>query len=437
MMRRIPLWLELSAAILIALIVSNAITVAIIAAKRNAETRNERLSTLENRIGGVAALLQQLPASEHDKLLKVASMQGERISISTRPKVGVDADRDTAAENRLRKSLALEADIRIAKRGAPALNLFGPRSRERLALTIALGPDEFLNAEFAWPPGASLLPELIFASLVAALALLIVALWLSYRFSRPLQRLSLASEKMTDGKAVDPIPETGPQLLRNAARAFNAMSQRLMATLQNQRTLLASIGHDLRTPITSLMIKSEFIADADLKERMRVSLEELQSTTEAALEAAHMGMGEERPREVDVAALVESMCADLSDLGGEITFIESPSLSAVCRPNDIRRASRNLVENALRYGTSARVAVAGDGNGSITITVDDDGPGLKPDEIPRVFDPFVRLTSANKANGYGLGLTLARTTPAAASGDITLANRESGGLRATLSIARG
>ena len=149
------------------------------------------------------------------------------------------------------------------------------------------------------------------------------------------------------------------------------MSRRLMATLENQRVLLASIAHDLRTPITSLMIKSEFIADAELKERMRLSLEELQTTTEAALEAAQTGMGEEKPREVDVAALVESMCADLVDLGGDVTFVESGTVKAMCRPNEIRRAARNLVENALRYGKCARVALRA-GGGQIAITVDDD-----------------------------------------------------------------
>jgi signal transduction histidine kinase len=130
------------------------------------------------------------------------------------------------------------------------------------------------------------------------------------------------------------------------------------------------------------------------------------------------------------------MCADLTDIGGSVTFLDSPKLNAVCRPNDIRRASRNLVENALRYGTNARVAVVSKENG-ITITVDDDGPGLKADEIVRVFDPFVRLASTrNDAAGYGLGLNLARTVARNHGGDITLANREGGGLRAALAISR-
>jgi signal transduction histidine kinase len=336
----------------------------------------------------------------------------------------------------LRKILGSSADIRIAKRGAPELSLFAPpsRNKERLALAIALSPSEWLNAEFAWPPGASLLPELIFASLVAAGALLIVALWLSYRFSTPLQRLSLASERMTDGKAVDPVPETGPFALRRAARAFNTMSRRLMATLENQRTLLASIAHDLRTPITSLVIKSEFIADTDLKDRMLASLEELQATTEAALEAAQTGMGEERPREVDITALIESLCADLADLGGDVTFVESASINTTCRPNEIRKAVRNLIENAMRYGKRARVAVTAD-TSVITITIDDDGPGLKADEITRAFDPFVRLNAlGNKSHGYGLGLALTRSVARNHNGDVSLANRQAGGLRATLTI---
>src|SRR5689334_10667410 len=119
MTRRLPLWLELSGAILIALIVSNAITVAIITTKRAAETREERLSAMENRVAGVSTLLAQLPAGERQRLLKIASIPGERLTIGARPRVGAEAERDIAAENRLRKTLGVAADIRIAKRGVP------------------------------------------------------------------------------------------------------------------------------------------------------------------------------------------------------------------------------------------------------------------------------------------------------------------------------
>jgi signal transduction histidine kinase len=211
-----------------------------------------------------------------------------------------------------------------------------------------------------------------------------------------------------------------------------------MAMFDNQRVLLGSIAHDLRTPITALKIKSEFIADAELRERMNASLDELQAMTEAALEAARTGMSEEALREIDVTALVESVCTDLADMGGDVQFTEGAAVKAVCRPNEIRRVARNLIENAMRYGTRARVAVREEA-GLIAMTVDDDGPGLKREEIARVFDPFVRLESSRnrETGGLGLGLTLARAVARGHGGDIVLGNREGGGMRATLTMMRG
>jgi len=440
---RVPLWLELSAAILIALIGSNAVTLAIMESDRARIIRAERLSAIEDRLTAVARLLVRLAPSEREDIMKIASKHRERVSIGSRPRVAENAERDAAAEQRVKAVLEDVAitDVRIAKRGSTPFDWFGfaPRRRggyERLSVTIALTPGSWLNAEYVWPPGSSLMSPLILSGGVASLALLAVAVWIAYRFSVPLQRLSEASAEMARGRAVAPVPETGPFALRSAAHAFNTMSRRLMATLENQRVLLASIAHDLRTPITSLKIKSEFIEDAELKERMNASLDELQATTEAALEAARTGMGAEPAREVDVAALVESMCADLADMGGDVTFEEGPTVRAVCRPNEIKRAARNLVENALRYGERARVSVRAAGE-FVAIVVDDDGPGLKADERERVFDPFVRLEASRnrETGGLGLGLTLARAMARGHGGDIALTNRDGGGLRATLTLA--
>lgn len=441
--RRVPLWLELSAVILVALIGSNAITFALVEYDRARVIRAERLTAIEDRLTAVARLLIRLPRSEREDILKIASVRRERVSIGDTPRVARDAERDADAEARVREALGDVAisDVRIAKRGSPSFSWFGLAERrrggyERLSVAIAVAPGQWLNGEFVWPPGSSLLEPLILSVAVASLALIAVAVWLAYRISTPLQRLSEASSEMARGRSVAPVPETGPFVLRNAAHAFNTMSRRLMATLENQRVLLASIAHDLRTPITSLKIKSEFIEDQELRERMTESLDELQATTEAALEAARTGMGEEPAREVDVTALVESMCADLSDMGGDVTFQEGPAVRALCRPNEVKRAARNLVQNALRYGVRARVSVARTG-GLVSIVVDDDGPGLKADDMERVFDPFVRLESSRsrETGGMGLGLTLARAIARGHGGDVALANRDGGGLRATLTLA--
>jgi len=441
--KRVPLWLELSAAILLALIASNAVTFTIVEYQRSQEIRSERLRAIENRLTALAGLLSRLPESERADLLKVAAGRRETVKISDKPVVGERSkERDADAEARLRQELGPLAvgEVFVAKRGSTDINFFSRRprlTRERMSVAIKLQTSKWLNAEFSWPQGSSLLPGLLLSAGVASIVLLAVAIWFGYRFSGPLQRLAEASAEMARGRSVAPVPETGPYALKAAARAFNTMSRRLMATLENQRVLLASIAHDLRTPMTSLMIKSEFIEDGDLKERMRVSLEELQATTEAALEAARTGMGEEPSRQVDVAALVESMCADLADMGSDVTFAESGPVHAVCRPNEIRRAARNLVENAVRYGKRARVSVGSEGD-KVVVVVDDDGSGLTKEQIDRVFDPFVRLEESRnrETGGLGLGLTLARAIARGHGGDIALINRDGGGLRATLTLMR-
>ncbi|MCE9521725.1 MAG: HAMP domain-containing protein [Alphaproteobacteria bacterium] len=436
---RVPLWLELSAAILIALIASNAVTFAVVEVQRAREIKAERMGAIEDRIAALMNLLGRVPETARADLFKVASVRRERVSIGAIPRVAQDAARDEEAEARLTAALGALAtgDVRVAKRGLPEVLPFAAKRRggiERLSVAVALAPGQWLNAEFYWPEGASLLPGLLLSAAVASFALLIVAVWLAYRLSRPLQRLAAASSEMAHGRAGAPIPESGPFVLRTATAAFNTMSRRLMATLENQRVLLASIAHDLRTPITSLKLKSEFIDDGEVRDGMRASLDELQALTEAALEAARSGAGEEAAREVDVAALVESLCADLSELGGEVVFAEAGPVTALCRPHEIKRAARNLVENALKYGKQARVAVAVQ-DAVVAITVDDAGPGLTADEASRVFEPFVRL-NASGAGGLGLGLTLARAVARGHGGDVVLENRSEGGLRATLTLKR-
>ena len=433
-----PLWLELSAAILLALFASNAITFAIAEAQRSSEIKAERLSAIQDRLKALLTLLPRIPESERDALFKVASVSRERVSIGEIPRVAGDATRDTASEAKLVTALGPLApgDVRVAKRGAPDLWLFGPKKRagfERLSVAIALAPGRWLNAEFLWPQGASLLPGLLLSAAVASLALFAVAIWIAYRLSRPLQRLSQASVRMAEGEAVDPIPEQGPAVVKAAAQSFNTMSRRLTAMLDNQRTLLRSIGHDLRTPITSLKLKTEFIDDADVKRGMQRSLDELHAMTEAALDAARTGMGEEAPRDVDITALVDSLCNDLADLGADVAFVPGTTVRMRCRPNDVKRAARNLIENAMKYGKRASVAVRRQ-NGSVVILVDDEGPGLDDSETKRAFEPFARGETAGTTAGFGLGLTLARAVARNHNGDLTLANREEGGLSAKLTL---
>lgn len=197
--------------------------------------------------------------------------------------------------------------------------------------------------------------------------------------------------------------------------------------------MLAAIGHDLRTPITSMRLRSEFVADEETRRKLLATLDEMQTMTEATLTFAREEAMREETRTVDLSALIESLCADLSDLGWDVTFRNGERIAYRCRPDALRRAVRNLIENAVRYGQRARVFLASTDN-AIEVAVEDDGPGIAEQEFERVFAPFVRLENSRnrETGGVGLGLAIARSIVRGHGGDITLAN--GGGLHATIRL---
>jgi signal transduction histidine kinase len=232
------------------------------------------------------------------------------------------------------------------------------------------------------------------------------------------------------------VPETGPEDVRAAASAFNAMTEKVAKTLESQRHLLSAVGHDLRTPITAMRINLEFVTDDDLREGLERNLGELQDLTEQVLSAAK-GTGGETRRNVDLSALVESLCTDLDEMGEPVTWALHEPAPINCRPNEIRRAVRNLVENAVAYGGEAEVRIA-DTPGAYEITVEDRGPGIPEADRQRVFEPFVRLEGSRnrEGGGTGLGLTLVKAIAEGHGGQITLENKPDGGLRARMKLPR-
>jgi signal transduction histidine kinase len=198
--------------------------------------------------------------------------------------------------------------------------------------------------------------------------------------------------------------------------------------------MLAAISHDLRTPLTSLRLRAEFVQDHDLQEKMLKTIEEIQTMTEAALSYAREDAAVEATRTVDLSALVGSLCDDLAELGQNVTVSEGPKVLYRCRPDSLRRAIRNLVENAVRYGERATVSVVRNAD-SLDIVVEDTGPGIPPADMEQVFAPFFRLEQSRnrETGGVGLGLSIARAIARHHGGDILLENRTEG-LRAVIRL---
>jgi signal transduction histidine kinase len=288
----------------------------------------------------------------------------------------------------------------------------------------------FLPRREPWPF------QFILAALVAVVTASTVAAFAARRVARPLSKLADAASEVARGGDAPRMEETGPDDVRRAAAAFNAMTDQVTRTLESQRQLLSAVGHDLRTPITAMRINAEFIVDTDVRERIEKNLEELQALTEAVLTAAR-GAGWEERRKIDLAALVDSVCVDLEEIGKPVTWDTGPAVPTSCRPNEIRRAVRNLIENAITYGKSAHVHLQ-ELDGAIAIIVEDEGPGISEGDRARVFEPFLRLegSRSHETGGAGLGLTLVKAIAEAHGGSIELTNRSGGGLRAILHLPR-
>ncbi|MBC7799589.1 MAG: HAMP domain-containing protein, partial [Gemmatimonadaceae bacterium] len=253
---------------------------------------------------------------------------------------------------------------------------------------------------------------------------------------RPLGRLAEAADRLGRGERVDSLPESGPEETRRTVRAFNLMHERLDRFVRDRMTMLAAMAHDLRTPITTLRLRAEFIDDEEMRTKTIATLDEMQAMAEATLAFAQVDAAGEPTRATDIAALVESVVEDLAAQALDVTLAgQADRLVLPCRPLALRRALINVVENANRYGGAARVSVARDDR-SVRICVDDRGPGIAEAELERVFEPFVRLEHSRnrETGGAGLGLAIARSVVRAHGGNLWLENRSEGGLRATIAL---
>ena len=303
-----------------------------------------------------------------------------------------------------------------------------------VGLVVQLESGAWLNAAMAKSKKPVWQSQSALALAISAVLLSMIAILAARRIGRPMDRLAQAAEAFGRGEALEELPEDGPEDIRRTTEAFNRMQERLQRFVNDRIGMLAAIGHDLRTPITSLRLRAEFITDLEMRDKILGTLDEMQAMTEATLAFAREEAGGEETRLVDLAALTESLCSDLADLDWDVVFADSDRIPYRCRPASLRRAIRNLIENAIRYGELARVAMTVSED-HIEIAVDDNGSGIPAEEFERVFAPFFRLeeSRSRETGGVGLGLSVARTIARSHGGDVVLENRP-GGFRAAIRL---
>ncbi|MFJ5382724.1 ATP-binding protein, partial [Cupriavidus sp. CER94] len=308
-----------------------------------------------------------------------------------------------------------------------------------LDVDVRLPQGQWLHSRH-WP---TMLPAhwsrvLSFSLVVGMLPTALIALLFGRRIMGPLRRLTEASKRVSRGEQVILPPPDGLSGVREITKAFNDMQQSLVRFVNGRTQMIAAIGHDLRTPLTSLRIRAELIDDDELRDAMVQTIDEMGVMVEETLRFARDEALHEPTQDVQICDLVREVVDNQTLQGRSVSWSSQVEAGMFyrCRPVHLKRALGNIIDNAARHGNVCVRVLADTVGKSLRIEIEDDGPGIDPDQLERVFEPFTRLDSARSmdSGGVGLGLAIARSCIRAHGGDISLQNRQEGGLRASIEL---
>lgn len=441
-----------------ALMISVAAAVVLFAVQRQEALEAIGGRNAAERVSALVTLAEQLPPDRRQDTLSSQDMPNFRVGWGPQPVALDNEEFGLAAYVRSELEQGLDGrGIKVSTRpgplpGGPATgmgrggrHMHGPGGGgpgggrvigPALRVSVHLKDGSWLNVLAPLDLGDPLWRPRFVAPLVIALVLVTLAALLAVRrATRPFATFAQAAERLGVDVSAPPLAETGPREVRQAAQAFNVMQSRITRFVQDRTQMLAAISHDLKTPITRLRLRAEFMEDDDQRTRMLADLEEMEAMIAATLAFARDDAASEPRIRLDLAAMIQGMVEDLDDLGARCSYDGPAALVIEARPAALKRALANLIDNAIKYGGCADVTLAS-GGGNALVTIEDQGPGIPAEARERVFAPFVRLETSRSRDtgGTGLGLAVARAAIRAHGGDIALADRPGGGLRVTVSL---
>lgn len=331
----------------------------------------------------------------------------------------------------------------------PAIPVYGPflefrtEAPARLYDVDVRFPDGQITVfRVARIPHGALLPRNLFANLLWLVVVLMVALYVTARsITRPLSKLAQAADSLGRDTRQPKLEEKGARELRDAARAFNTMQDRLHRYLDSRTRVLAAMSHDLKTPLTRLRLQVETLEDPTVQARFGKELDEMENMVRGAL-ALFRGLDDDESQTpVDINELLNTLRTEFTEMGADVAVEGRAVQPFTGKPQALKRCLTNLVANAVKFGTVARIVVEDSPahNGpALLIRVRDAGPGIPPEELERVFEPFYRVESSRNRDtgGTGLGLSIARDVAQAHGGSVVLRNLPGGGLEALVVLPR-
>ncbi len=399
------------------------------------------------RVTQAVRLMDSLDAGERQRIAGIITTPRLLVSLSPQPPVNGQSDLQSADYKAALKDLlgsGREVRVVVAEL-TPAQSMArvpaevnAPRIErsEHVVTEVQLKDGSWVNFDHPRPSSVVDSPVRLVLSLAVLLLSVLLLSFLAVRWlTRPLSTLARAADELGRDIHRPPLPEEGPLEVRAAAVAFNTMQARLRDYIYERTRILTAVSHDLRTPITRLRLRAELLADEELKTKLVRDLQEMENMTNATLSFLRGFEDREALQSVDLMALLESLETDSVDTGYDVQLLGRIERPVMLRPRALRRLLDNLVTNAIRYGKRAIVTVEDLGS-EVVIRVRDAGPGIPPNELEKVFEPYYRLETARSQDGggTGLGLSIARNIAELHGGTLILQNHPAGGLEAILNI---
>jgi len=341
----------------------------------------------------------------------------------------------------LRRVLGPDLQLFTPAPGSAASVAAGRRFRE---VAVALRDGAVVTGlvlPIGHPPGRPDPVAIVTATLGFMILMLTLLLWWATRgLTAPLSRFAQAAAGFSLDRDAAPLPEKGSYEVRTAARAFNRMQARIRRMVEDRTRMLAAVSHDLRTPITRLRLRAEFIEDETTRAQMLRDLDQMSAMIHAALSYLRDGQSAEARSLVDLASVLQTICDEFTDIGHTVGYEGPDHLLAAVRADEVNRAVVNLVENGTKWGTRVAVRLRPTAPESVEIDVVDDGPGIPDPDKDAMLQPFARGDVArgmNGPSGFGLGLSIARAVAEAHGGELTLHDAQPSGLIARLRLPIG
>lgn len=407
---------------------------------------DERPGVAATRLSTVARLLDAAAPAERDGLLRAAAQGLPTLRIApwdgTAPSAGQGAAEEEIGRHplieRLRDGFGRALPVTDLSpnhdRGSTGLLQIGITTPAGARLRAVL-PDDFPR-----PPAQG---PIIFTFVFLGVSLTLLSFWATRALTAPLAGLAAAAEAFGTAEEPPPLPKRGPEEVLALARALDRMRTRLLRLLDDRTQMLAAISHDLRTPITRLRLRAEFIEDERAREMTLRDLDQMNGLVESALSYVRDGQGTPGEGEttlIDLASVVQTVCDGFSDIGAAVSLERTRHVLVRGRPDDLQRAITNLVDNAVKYGGAARLVMGPAGSGDrpgVAVEVLDDGPGIPDAERSAMLQPFVRGDRARNldaASGFGLGLSIVLAIVEGHGGRLRLENRPGGGFCARIEL---